>query len=141
VNFVVGDTDKNGSVFTEKFTQQGKARIHHAQPLVVAAQIFDFLAYDRTQPLSHFRAVDVVVVNPALVSGVVGRVDIDALHLSGIVGEQGLQGLQIVTFNQKVPGIGIPGGKLIVAVKKAIGYLSVVVENRFLSNPVQRRHY
>ena len=43
------------------------------------------------QPLPHQGAVDAVVVDPALVAGVVGWINIDALDLASIAGQQGLQ--------------------------------------------------
>jgi len=36
----------------------------------------------------HQRAIDVVVVNPVFVAGVVGRIDVDALNLAGIFREE-----------------------------------------------------
>ena len=43
--------------------------------LVVAAQILALLAHDLAQPLLDFRVVHIVVVYPALVAGVIGRID------------------------------------------------------------------
>ena len=47
-------------------------------------EVLPFLAYHFAQPLFDFGVVDVVVVNPALVAGVVGRIyvpaDIDTIE-------------------------------------------------------------
>ncbi len=53
-----------------------KARIHHAQPLVVAGQVLALFADDLAQPLLDLRVIDVIVINPALVSCVVGRINV-----------------------------------------------------------------
>ena len=49
----------------------------------------------------------VVVVFPVLCAGIVGRVDIDAVHLTRIQIFQKLQGVIVVRFNQRVPKIAI----------------------------------
>ena len=54
----------------------------------MAIQGFALTAYHFAQPAFDFRAVDVVVVNPAFVAGVVRRVYVDALHLPGIARQQ-----------------------------------------------------
>ena len=45
---------------------------------------------------------EVVVVDPAFVAGVVGRVDVDALDLAGVGGEEGLEGEEVVAFDDEV---------------------------------------
>jgi hypothetical protein len=52
----------------------------HAQPFIMARQVFGLAVHDLAQPVAHFGRIDVVVVNPALVARVIGRVDIDALN-------------------------------------------------------------
>ncbi len=42
------------------------------------------------------------IVNPAFVTGVVGRVDVDALHLAVISGEPRLERLQVVALDDEV---------------------------------------
>jgi hypothetical protein len=39
---------------------------------------------------------------PVLVAGVVGRVDVDALDLSGVHGQQGLEGLEVVAVDDEI---------------------------------------
>ena len=53
-------------------------------------------------PFLHHRRTDVVVVDPALVAGVVRRVDVDALDLAVVVREQGFERLQIVAVDDEV---------------------------------------
>ena len=40
-------------------------------------------------------------------AGVVGRIDIDALHLACVVGKQGSQGLKVVALNEQIARIRI----------------------------------
>ena len=54
------------------------------------------------QPLLHKRAVHVVVIRPALVAGVVGRVNIDALDAPGVAGKERLQGVKVVAVDDEV---------------------------------------
>ena len=56
----------------------------------------------RKTPLTHQGAVHVVVVEPALVARVVGRVDIDALDLACISGQQGLQHVEVIAVDDEV---------------------------------------
>jgi hypothetical protein len=43
-----------------------------------------------------------VVVGPALVAGVVGRINVDALHLAGVGGQEGLEGAEVVAVDDDV---------------------------------------
>jgi len=54
-------------------------------------KVFTFAADDPGKPLANLGAVYVVVVNPALIPRVVRRVDVDALHLAGVVRQQGFR--------------------------------------------------
>ena len=65
-------------------------------------QRFAFLADHLSQPAANLRAVDVVVVNPAFVAGVVRRVDVDAFDLPGVTRQQGFQCVQVVALNDEV---------------------------------------
>ena len=63
----------------------------------------------RAQPFADLGAVDVVVVGPAFVAGVVWRVDVDALDLARITRQQGLQGQQVVALHDEVAAGAIAG--------------------------------
>jgi hypothetical protein len=54
------------------------------------------------EPFLHHGRVDVVVVAPALVAGVVGWVDEDAVDLSGVHGKQRLEGVEVVSVDDEV---------------------------------------
>ena len=91
MQLIVVDTDKDRSVVAKQFLQQLKARIHHAAPLVVARGVLSFFADRLADPLLELRLRQVVVIDPALVAGVVRRIDVDALDPSGVSGKQRLR--------------------------------------------------
>lgn len=74
----------------------------------MSGEVFGLAAYDLAEPLLDFRAVDVVVVDPVLIAGVVGRVDVDALDLAGVVGQQGFEGKEVVALDEQVSAAGAP---------------------------------
>ena len=51
-----------------------------SQPLVLAGQILSLSADILAQPFYAFGVIDIIVVDPSLVSCVVGRVDVDTLY-------------------------------------------------------------
>jgi hypothetical protein len=86
VYFVIVNRDEDDTILIQKLLQQHQAWVHHRQPAIVPVQRFAFLADHLAQPAANLWAVHVVVVDPALIAGVVRRVDVDALHLPGITG-------------------------------------------------------
>ena len=54
------------------------------------------------EPFLHHRRVDVVVVSPSFVAGVVGWVNVDALHPAGVGGQQRLQRLEVVAVDDEI---------------------------------------
>jgi Na+/glutamate symporter len=77
----------------------------------VAREVFGLLAHDFAKPFSYFGAIDVIVVHPAcslpifasvINAGVVGRVYVDALNLSRIVGQQRLERDQVITLDYEI---------------------------------------
>ena len=103
MNLVVVNGDEDGAVLSEEFLEQLEAGPHHAEPLVVALEVFAINGVGGfLEPLSHERGVDGVVVAPALRAGVVGRVDIDAVHVAGVARQQGLESFEIVAVDYEV---------------------------------------
>ena len=100
VDFVVVDGNEDRAVVAQEFAQQLQPRQHHAQPLVVAGEVFG--VHHLAQPLAHHRRVHVVVVHPALAADVVGRVDVHALHAPVVGGQQRLQRQQVVAVDDEV---------------------------------------
>ena len=58
--------------------------------------------HNLAEPVLHHRGVDVVVVRPTLVAGVVRRVDVDALDLSVVRRQEGFQRREVVAFNDQI---------------------------------------
>ena len=96
VKFSIINADENNTIVRQQLLQQLQPRVHHAQPFVMAGQVLALFADNLAQPLFDFRVIDIVVVDPALVAGVVGRIDIDALDAPLIPGQQRFQGFQII---------------------------------------------
>jgi hypothetical protein len=106
----------------------------------VAVQGFTFLADDLAQPFGDERAFHIVIVNPALVPGVVRRVDVDALHLPGVVGQQRLERLQIVSFHNEIACARVSAAKLRHILEQTKFDLVVMVDNGILADPVECGH-
>ena len=98
--FVVVDAYENYPVIVQQLTQKFEAGQHHAQPFVVAGEVFAVNRY--AEPFLHHRRIDFVVVSPAFAAGVVGRVNVDALHPAGVGGQQRLQRLEVVAMNDEI---------------------------------------
>ena len=121
--------------------QQLQARVHHTQPLVVAGQVLALFAYDLAQPLLDFGVVDIIVVDPALVAGVVRRIDVDTLHLALITRQQRFQRLQVIAVDHHIFAAVILGVlslliKAVLTLQHAIRYILMVVDDLIFSNPI-----
>ena len=68
----------------------------------MAGQVLALFADNLAQPLLDFWVVDIIVVDPALVARVVGRIDVNALDAPLIPGQQRFQGLQIIAPDNHV---------------------------------------
>lgn len=101
MHFIVIERHPQAAAFGQEFTQQHEPRPHHAQPLVVAQQV---LAVHRIagQPFLHDRGIDIVVVTPLFISGVVRRVNEDQINLSRVARQQALQRMQVVAVNDEI---------------------------------------
>ena len=100
-----------------------------------------------TPPLHHFkeappvaadgRAVDVLVVSPALVPRVIRRVNADALHPAPVVRQQRLEGHEVVTLGDEIARAGIAAAEIGHVFQQVKGHLEVMVDDGFLADPVQ----
>ena len=100
VHFVVVDGHEDRPVLPEQCAEQLQARHQHAAPLVVPGQVI--AVHHPAQPVPHEGRIHVVVVRPALVARVVGRIDVDALYLSVIGRQQRLQRGQVIAVDDQV---------------------------------------
>ena len=135
-HLVVINRNKNRPVLREELLQQDHARIHHAQPLIMPRKILRLLADDGAEPAVDFRGVHLVVVNPALVAGVVGRIDVDAFHLARVFRQQRLEGVEIVPLHDEVSRFRAAVGELRIWLQQAKRHLLVVSDHRVFPDPV-----
>jgi hypothetical protein len=140
MDFVIVHADPDGAILTQKPLQHLEARIHHTEPFVVAGKILGLFADGFAEPFLNEWAVDRVVINPALVSSVVRRIDVDALYLSGVVRQQRLERVEIVTFDKEIAGTRITATELGDIAQQAIGNLTVVIYDSIFTDPVKSRH-
>ena len=106
----------------------------------MAVKRFAFLANDFTEPFADDGAVDVVVIDPVLVSRVVRRVDLNALDLTGLVRKERLERDEIVALNNEVARAGVAAGQVGHVLEQVKRNLLVVIHHSFLPDPVQRGH-
>ena len=129
----------------EQFLHELETWIHHAAPLVVAAGVLALLADGLSDPLLELRLRQVVVVDPALVAGVVRRIDVDALDAAGVGREQSLQREQVVALDDQVavepgPLALLQNGQLAVELQRVMRDGVVVVLDGGLALELQDRH-
>ena len=142
MDFVVVNGDENRAVVAEQFLEQLQARIHHAAPFVVAAGVLALLAHGVANPFLELRLREVVVVNPALVAGVVRRVNVDALDPARVRGQQTFQRQQIVALNDEIPvqrGF-FGGGKFAVHLQRVMRHDAVITFDGGFSFEQDDRH-
>ena len=139
----VVDADEDGTRRSEQLPQKLEPWVHHAQPLVVAGEILTLLTDDVANPLADTRIVDVVVVFPVLVAGVVWRIDVDAVDPALVLGQQRLQRLEVVAVDDHVPAVraaAVEHALLGHALEHAIRDVTVVVDHLLLAHPIESRH-
>ena len=92
----------------------------------------------------YFSLAVLAPVNQPLVAGVIGRVNVDALYLTGIAGQQGLERMEVVATIALTPGPSPAGGrgerKFRRRFQQAERYILVVFDDGFLADPVQGGH-
>ncbi|OIQ67032.1 hypothetical protein GALL_513940 [mine drainage metagenome] len=129
VHLVVVQGDPDRTALGEQLAQQHQARPHHAQPFVVAQHVVPVHRVGG-QPLFHDRAVDVVVVAPAFVAGVVGRVNEHQIHRTGVARQQGFQSVQVVAVDDEVAAQVLRANAFaFVGQQRAVRHRQVVVVN------------
>ena len=112
----------------------------------MAGQVLALFADNLAQPLLDFWVIDIIVVDPSLVSCVVGRIDVDTLYPSFIPGQQGFQGFQIVAPDNHVFATVILVVlsvfiKAVLALQHPKRHVLMVIDYLALSNPFKCRHY
>ena len=70
----------------------------------MTGEVLGLLADHFAEPAADFGRVDGVVIDPLLVARIVRGINVDALHLPGVVRQQGFEGQEVVAFDQEVAG-------------------------------------
>jgi hypothetical protein len=140
VDFVIVNGDEDSTIGTEELAEEFKAWKHHAEPFVVAGEVVAPDGFG--EPLLDGGRVYVVVVCPAFVAGVIGRVDVDALHLSAIARKQGAESLQVISFDDEIFRRFAPRrqGKLRLFAEQAHGNVVMMIENVGFTDKIKDRH-
>ena len=144
-NFRIINTDKNSSVFGEQLLEESEPRVHHAEPFVVTSEVLALFSDNFTEPLPDLRIVDVIVINPAFIAGVIGRIDVDTFYSAFIPREQGFESFEVVTPDDHVltAVVFIVLTSLIKAVfpvKYSERHILMMIDDLAFSDPVQCRH-
>jgi len=111
----------------------------------MAGQVLALFADNLTQPLFDFRVIDIVVIDPALFAGVIGRIDVDALDAPLIPGQQGFQGFQIIAPDDHVFAAVVLAVlpvfiKAVLALQHPKRHVLMVIDHLAFSNPFKCRH-
>ena len=86
VGFIVIDDNPDAAVFGEEFVEEFESRLHHFQPLGV---------------------LQVVLVVREVLSGVVGRVNEDALDGTGVMRDESFESEKVVALDEEVLSFGV----------------------------------
>ena len=77
IELCIVNANKNSAVLCKQLLQKPQPGIHHAQPFVMTGEVFALFADYLSEPLTDAGIIHVVVVDPPLIAGVVGRIDVD----------------------------------------------------------------
>ena len=111
----------------------------------MAGQVLALFADNLAQPLFDLRVIDIVVVDPALVAGVVGRINVDALDALLVPGQQCFQGFQIVAPDDHVLAAVVRIClsvfiKAVLALQHPKRHFLMVIDDLAFSNPFKCWH-
>ena len=98
-HLVIVYRDEDCAFVGKQLTQEYKARIHHAEPFVVAREILTLSTDNLAKPAEYVGVVDIIVVTPFLIAGVIWWVDIDTVNASFIFRKERFECSKIITVN------------------------------------------
>lgn len=73
----------------------------------MTGEVFSLFADGFAEPLLDLRCIDIVIIDPAFVARVVGRIDVDAFYLARVAGQEGFERVQVVSFDDQIATLGI----------------------------------
>jgi hypothetical protein len=65
-------------------------------------EVFPFFPNDLAEPFLYPGVVYVIIVNPIFIAGVVWGIDVDELDLAFVLGEESLEGEEVVPLDDEV---------------------------------------
>lgn len=142
---MIPNADNHISIIGEQFLQQFQPRIHHAQPFIVARQVFSFFADHLAEPFPDFRVIYIVVVHPSFIACIVRRINVYYFHPPYIPGKECFQSFQIIAANHHIFTTivrHVLAGfiKAVLPVQHTERHLLMIIDDLFLSYPFQCRH-
>src|SRR3989344_7908748 len=103
------------------------------------AQIFRFSADNFAKPLLNFWRINFIIVNPAFISSVVRRINVDAFYFPYVERHKSFQSFQIVSMNYKILR-AIADRKRFNFLQKLERNFLVMVRNLLFSYPRENGH-
>jgi hypothetical protein len=104
----------------------------------MTGQVLTLAADYLTEPLPYTGIIDVIVVNPALVAGVVGRIYVDTADLALILRQKRFQSREVIAVNYHV-AVGF--AVFILRIKHTVRHVHVMIDDFILAYPVECRHF
>jgi hypothetical protein len=101
-----------------------------------------FFINDLAKPLLHHGAVDVVVVNPLFIPGIVRRVNVDALNFSCISRQKGFESDKVVAvyYEIVIEADFVCEAFVFLRYKLMMLYRKVMILDKRLAFKIQRSH-
>ena len=98
-----------------------------------------------TQPFLDFGIINVIVIYPTFITGIVRRIDIDTLHPSFVLRQQGFQSFQIITtdnhiFAAVVLAVLTVFVKTVLTLQHPVWHIQMMVHNFIFSDPFKCWH-
>jgi len=144
MNLIIINSDEDCAIVSEELMEETEARVHHAEPLVVSGEICSEGPNGFPQPFLDGWAVDVVVVDPTFIAGIIGRIDEDAFDSAGVVGEECFEREEVIAFNEEVAStegfVLNPEGSIAVVGECMYWHFIVMVNDSFFADPIERWH-
>jgi len=92
------------------------------------------------QPLANFWAINIIIVHPAFIPSIVGRVNINTLDLARVARQQCLKRMKVITLHNQVTAILATTIQFRNRFQKAIRHLFMMSDNGIFTDPVERGH-
>jgi len=78
----------------------------------MSGKVFHFPTDHLAKPFPDLWTVNVVIIDPTLISRIVRWVNVDALNLPSVVREQGFEGHKVISFDKEIATTGFSDRKI-----------------------------